>query len=101
MVSSALSCTISVIPTTIVLAALGGGTGYWNQIRRDFPDIFADRAQLEREIGHAILRNRQTGDPLFLDELDPAAGRMQDEIMEDCGIFCMLAMDNQERQMMD
>ena len=67
-----------------------GGKGYWNKIRRDFPEVFADRAKMEREIGHSILHDEKG--PIFLDELDPDAGRMSEEIMEDCTIFCQLAM---------
>ena len=67
-----------------------GGKGYWNKIRRDFPEVFADRAKMEREIGHSILHDENG--PIFLDELDPDAGRMSEEIMEDCSIFCQIAM---------
>lgn len=67
-----------------------GGAGYWNKIRDDFPEVFADRAKMEREIGHSILHNADG--MIFLDELDPNAGRMSDEIMEDCSIFCQLAI---------
>lgn len=68
-----------------------GGKGYWNKIREDFPEVFADRAKMEREIGHSILHDENG--PIFLDELDPDAGRMSEEIMEDCSIFCQLALD--------
>lgn len=68
-----------------------GGAGYWNKIRVDFPEVFADRAKMEREIGHSILHNENG--MIFLDELDPNAGRMSDEIMDDCSIFCQLAYD--------
>lgn len=67
-----------------------GGMGYWNKIRVDFPEVFAERAKLEREIGHSCLNG------VFLDELDPAAGRMSEEIMDDCGIFCELAWRKNE-----
>lgn len=72
------------------IGCVKGGAGYWNKIRVDFPDVFADRAKMEREIGHSILHN--AGDMIFLDELDHSAGRMTDEIMEDCSIFCQLAI---------
>lgn len=62
-----------------------GGKGYWNMIRIDFPDVFADRAKMEREIGHSILKD------CYLDELPPTAGNMTDEILEECSIFCMMA----------
>jgi hypothetical protein len=68
-----------------------GGKGYWNKIRRDFPEVFADRAKMEREIGHSILHDENGA--IFLDELDPDAGRMSEEIMEDCSIFCQMAID--------
>lgn len=67
-----------------------GGMGYWNKIRVDFPEVFAARARLEREIGHSCLNG------VFLDELAPDAGRMSDEIMDDCGIFCELAWNKGE-----
>ena len=68
-----------------------GVGGYWNKIRKDFPQVFSDRAKMEREIGHSILHN-QDG-MIFLDELDPNAGRMEEEIMEDCSIFCQMAIN--------
>jgi hypothetical protein len=63
-----------------------GGMGYWNKIRKDFPDVFAQRAKEEREIGHSCIKGT------FLDELEPGRGRMEQEIMEDCGIACELAL---------
>ena len=71
------------------IGCVKGGMWYWNRIRVDFPEIFADRAAMEREIGHSILRNKNGS--LFLDELDPKAGRKRDEIMEECGIYCSIA----------
>lgn len=68
-----------------------GGIGYWNKIRVDFPDVFKERANLERAVGHAILHD--SNGAIWLDELDPNRGRMQDEIMDDCGIFCELTLN--------
>lgn len=62
-----------------------GGKGYWNKIRQDFPDVFKARAELEREVGHSCING------VFLDELDPNAGRIEQEIMTDCDIICHLA----------
>lgn len=71
-----------------------GGAGYWNKIRVDFPDVFAKRAALERRIGGTCLKRNdvQEGEEvkLYLDELDPKAGRHDSEIMDDCGIMCEL-----------
>lgn len=72
------------------IGCVKGGAGYWNKIRVDFPEVFADRAKMEREIGHSILHDRNG--MIFLDELDPSAGRMTDEIIDDCSIFCLLAI---------
>ena len=66
-----------------------GGMGYWNKIRVDFPEVFESRAKLEREVGNTILKEAD-GTPIYLDELDPNRGRMSEEIMEECGIFCYL-----------
>lgn len=59
-----------------------GGKGYWNKIRKDFPDVFVKRAKLEREIGASCING------VFLDELDPDAGRKESEILEECSLFC-------------
>lgn len=63
-----------------------GGMGYWNKIRIDFPEVFDRMAKLEREIGHSCING------VFLDELEPDRGRIEDEIMPDCSIMCHLAM---------
>jgi hypothetical protein len=62
-----------------------GGMGYWNRIRVDFPQVFAARAKLERDIGFPIL-----GKDVWLDELDPERGRHEGPICDDCGIMCEL-----------
>lgn len=67
-----------------------GGKGYWNKIRKDFPEVFKSRAKLEREVGHSCINGT------FLDELDPNAGRMEKEIMQDCGVMCYLALNEEE-----
>jgi len=67
------------------VGCIKGGMGYWNKIRVDFPEVFAARAKLERELGHSMLKE------CFLDELEPDRGRMDSEIMEECGIMCQLA----------
>lgn len=64
------------------IGCVKGGMGYWNKIRRDFPDIFQARAKEEREVGATCINGT------YLDELDPTAGLDQKEIMPDCGIFC-------------
>lgn len=67
-----------------------GGMGYWNKIRADFPEVFNARAELERKVGHAILKEND-GTPIYLDELDSNRGNFNTEIMPECGIMCYLA----------
>lgn len=70
------------------IGCVKGGMGYWNKIRKDFPEVFEERAKLEREIGRSCIKG------VFLDELDPNRGRLEDEVMEECGIMCEIAYEN-------
>lgn len=67
------------------IGCVKGGKGYWNKIRVDFPHKFNLMAMLERKIGASCING------VFLDELDPNAGRMEKEIMPDCGMLCELS----------
>lgn len=73
------------------IGCIKGGKGYWNKIRKDFPEVFNSRAKLEREVGYSIIMDR--GNPVFLDELNPDAGWKVREVLEDCGIACEIALD--------
>lgn len=66
-----------------------GQAGYWNKIRRDFPEVFARMARLERTIDAAICKTEKGGvrQRLFLDELPLDAGRYED-IEIKCGFLC-------------
>lgn len=72
------------------IGCVKGGMGYWNKIRTDFPDVFNRRAKLERDIGASIING------VYLDELEPDRGRIQDEISVDCGIMCYLALQEND-----
>lgn len=61
-----------------------GGMGYWNKIRQDFPEVFAQRAKMER------IANASCINGTFLDELDPERGRHEPPIVGDCGILCQV-----------
>lgn len=69
------------------IGCVKGGMGYWNKIRKDFPEVFGRMAVLERQVGHSCIKG------VFLDELDPDAGRMESEIMPDCGVACYLNLE--------
>lgn len=73
-------------PNNNCIGCVKGGMGYWNKIRKDFPEHFARMANLEREIGHAI--NKDKNGPVYLDELDPNRGRLLEDAPGDCGFTC-------------
>ena len=75
-------------PNNNCVGCVKGGMGYWNKIRKDFPDVFNNRARLEREIGATCIKN------IYLDELDPNRGNGLKIIVPDCGMFC--ARDDNE-----
>lgn len=79
-------------PNNNCIGCIRAGMGYWNRIRKDFPDVFEGRARLERLVGHSILKDAK-GNPIYLDELDPNRGNMNTEVFPECGIMCYLAQD--------
>lgn len=73
------------------IGCIKGGMGYWNKIRQDFPEVFAKRAKMERDIGHSCING------VFLDELDPTAGRQDQEIHGDCDLLCHITYQEQRK----
>lgn len=71
-------------PNNNCIGCVKGGMGYWNRIRQDFPEVFERRAKQEREINHSCIKG------VFLDELEPDRGNINDEVMEECDIICQL-----------
>lgn len=66
---------------------------YWNRVRRLFPEVFAARVALSRDIGARLVRGtRQPRPHLFLDELDPALDDDDPDPPMECGPFCMTAI---------
>lgn len=79
-------------PNNNCIGCVKGGMGYWNKIRVDFPDVFVRMAVLERQLGRSCLKESgRGGKRVFLDELDPARGRLADEPKLECGITCFSA----------
>lgn len=64
------------------IGCVKGGKGYFNKIRRDFPEKFKERQYLEELIGRSCIKGK------FLKDLKLHEGRMSKEILEDCNIFC-------------
>ena len=70
-----------------------GGAGYWNKIRQVFPEQFYQIADIQETIGPGakFMRNRRTGERIYLRELDPTHGRIEDEPEISCSFNCELA----------
>jgi 3'-phosphoadenosine 5'-phosphosulfate sulfotransferase (PAPS reductase)/FAD synthetase len=69
-----------------------GGEGYWNKVRRDFPERFEEVAAIQEMIGPGayLFRDRATGERYSLRQLPADRGR-HDEVLPDCSFFCELA----------
>jgi len=106
------------------IGCVKGQSGYWNHVRKVDKHIFDKTAEIEREMNVAInkkykvyneknkdfinthlkndnkppLKDSQLGDNIrlrvFLDELDPEAGRHKPIDLPDCGVLCELEMGN-------
>lgn len=74
-------------PNNNCIPCVHGGLGYFNSIRRDFPESFDRMARLERDLGHALHRE-DDGTPIWLDELDPDRGDMTTEPDFTCSLNC-------------
>lgn len=66
-----------------------GGMGYWNKIRRDFPEVYNRMAVLERELDHSV--NKDDAGPVWLDEMDPDRGDYGAEPDMSCSLNCAMA----------
>jgi len=95
------------------IGCVKGGAGYWNHIRKHFPDIFKKMSKMEREVGRSCMRKKvldpETGTKKsthkWLDELTPTEGHDQKPILPDCGTFCEIEfadiMDKRTQQILD
>jgi len=74
------------------IGCVKGQSGYWNKIRVDFPEMFDRMAKQERKMNVAINKS-YAGDGkrkrVFLDELDPKAGRDVPLPDIECGVLCV------------
>jgi 3'-phosphoadenosine 5'-phosphosulfate sulfotransferase (PAPS reductase)/FAD synthetase len=64
------------------IGCVKGGKGYWNHVRKHFPNEFERMAKAERIAGHSCIKNK------FLDELGINEGNHESPIVPDCGTFC-------------
>jgi 3'-phosphoadenosine 5'-phosphosulfate sulfotransferase (PAPS reductase)/FAD synthetase len=76
------------------IGCVKGQAGYWNKIRVDFPERFAEMAKIERELGRTICKREWTKngkrylERVYLDEMSPDLGNYRQEGDIACGILC-------------
>ena len=72
------------------IGCVKGGSGYWNKIRKDFPEVFAKTAEYEKKYNVRLLASTVDGEKtrIFLDELNPKVGNYKSELPIQCGFFC-------------
>tara|TARA_Y100000389_G_C17305504_1_gene435162 strand:- start:86 stop:835 length:750 start_codon:yes stop_codon:yes gene_type:complete len=77
------------------IGCVKGGAGYWNKIKKDFPDVFKKMAEQERELNVAINKTYINGkrSKIFLDELPEDMGNYKNEPSISCGLFCQMESD--------
>jgi hypothetical protein len=68
------------------IGCVKGGAGYWNKIRKDFPEVFQRMSALERSLNARLTKYK--GKRVFLDELPEDAGRYELEADFQCGVLC-------------
>lgn len=64
------------------IGCVKGGAGYFNKIRKDFPDYFKRMSSIERSVGHSCIRGT------YLDELKEDAGREPNGFEMSCDFIC-------------
>lgn len=77
------------------IGCVKGQAGYWNKIRKDFPEVYADMAARERRMGRTICKREwRTPDGVrhlervYLDEMSPDLGDYKTEADISCGVLC-------------
>ena len=76
------------------IGCVKGGIGYWNKIRKDFPECFKRMAEIERLVNATCLKDENGR--IFLDELEPNRGENIAPIVPDCSLFCAIEFENLE-----
>lgn len=74
------------------IGCVKGGLGYWNKIKKDFPEAFERMAALEKKIGAKLLKSK--GERIWLSDIPEGAGDYPTEQAIECGIFCHMAEED-------
>lgn len=62
------------------IGCVKGGMGYWNMIKKHFPEVFKSTAEFERKIKYSLF-------DVYLDELPTNAGK-HDKPVTGCSLWC-------------
>ena len=83
------------------IGCVKGGMGYWNKIRRDFPEVYERMAALQRDLGPGsyFWRERKTGERISLDALAPNRGNHDEEPNIECSLMCHAAENTIENDL--
>lgn len=65
------------------MGCVKGGAGYWNKIKKHFPEKFKEMAKIERELGASCIKGK------FLDELKEGDGRISEPKIS-CDFVCII-----------
>lgn len=63
------------------IGCVKGGKYYWNQIRKDFPDVFNEMVIIENSTGASAMKTP-------LKDLKETEGNKNEEVQFECGLFC-------------
>lgn len=69
------------------IGCVKGGAGYWNHIKKHFPDQFERMSVIERQVGHSCIKG------VFLDQLKPNSGANMKEPDISCDFICQSVLD--------
>jgi hypothetical protein len=85
------------------IGCVKGQAGYWNKIRDDFPEDFAETAQIEAELGRTICKREWTDkdgkrqlERVPLAGLPRSLGNYPNETSIECSLFCEMAEQDLE-----
>jgi len=70
-----------------------GGKGYWNHVRKLYPDVFKEMSDLEQELGEGafLFYDPKTKKRFSLADLPLEAGRHDEEPDITCSFYCAMA----------
>lgn len=70
------------------IGCVKGGKGYWNKIRKDFPDYFKKMKEKEKLVGASCIKNK------FLKDLKTNEGKHEKTLAPDCSTFCEIEFED-------